>query len=134
MANPLKGEAQLAAGELGRFVLRFDCNALAELQAAWGLQNGLEGDQKFLSRLFLIGAAGFGDVRVALFFALQTRHADKVKDLRDAGQVVDASTVPAVRKALSEAVILAFPEFAKEISDTGGDGPPKGESPGTGPA
>jgi len=132
MANPLRGEAELVAGELGRFVLVFITSALAELQAAWGIATGPSGDLAFLDRLFTLPAALHHDARLALFYALQARHADQVKTLADAGSIIDAAGLPAVRQALARGLVLGFPEAMKDTSEKG-DSPPKAESPGAGP-
>lgn len=130
MGNPLRGEAQLVAGELGTFTLVLRTNALAEIQAAWGLSTGAGGDQQFLDRLFTLPVALHTDLRLALYHALQARHGEDVRNAEAAGVVIDAAGLPAVRKALTEALTFAFPETAKDAPK--GGSPPKGQSLGAG--
>ena len=131
MANPQAGEAGLAAGGLGTFVLVFTANALAEIQAAFALGTGAQGDQEFLDRLFNLPVAMHHDLRIALFHALQEKHADRVRDLYEAGVVMQTAGLPAVRKAVSQALVAGFPEAIKEDASKGGS-PPKAPSPGAG--
>lgn len=128
MANPLRGEAVLDAGELGRFTLLLNCNALAELQEAFGLPLGREGDLAFLDRLMTLQGGLYRDLRQVLFFALQAKHAERVKNLSAAGVLMDEAGLDAVRSAVRQAVQFAFPEPKAE-----GDSPPKAERPGAGP-
>jgi len=130
VANRHAGEAGLAAGGLGRFTLVFTANALAEVQAAFGCASGAEGDQSFLERLFHLPAALHHDLRIALFWALQDKHSDRVRDLYETGIVMDAAGLPAVRKAIADALVAGFPESVK--ADSKGSSPPKAESPGAG--
>ena len=131
MANRQAGEAELAAGGLGRFILVFTTNALAEIQAAFALGTGALGDQDFLDRLFHLPVALHHDLRIALFHALQEKHSDRVTDLYETGLVMDAAGLPAVRKAIAHALVAGFPEAVKEDATKGGS-PPKVPSPGAG--
>jgi len=130
MGNPLRGEAELAipGGALGPFTLVLRTNALAGIQAAWGLTTGVEGDQTFLDRLFTLPVALQHDLRVALFHALQEHHRKDVPDLYTAGVIIDAAGASAVRKALLAALVTGFPEASGEK----GDSPPKAARPGPG--
>lgn len=132
MANPLRGEAELAiaGGGLGPFTLVLKTNALAGIQAAWGLTTGADGDQKFLDRLFTLPVALHHDLRVALYHALQAHHQADVPGLYEAGVILDAAGLTAVRRALFEAIRHSFPESVEEKGK--GDSPPKADRPGPG--
>lgn len=130
MANTLRGEAELVAEGLGTFTLVMDANALANIQGDWRLDGK---DQAFLDRLFMLPVALHHDVRIVLRRALERRHGATVRDLHDAGSVLDAAGLGACRAALVAALSTSFPEA---VADGGrpGDSPPKAGSPGAGPA
>jgi predicted dinucleotide-utilizing enzyme len=131
MANHQAGEAELAAGGLGRFTLVFTSNALAEIQSAFALGTGATGDQQFLDRLFHLPVAMHHDLRIALLHALQAKHSDRVRDLYEAGVVMDAAGLAAVRKAIAQALVAGFPSTTQDETSVGAS-PPKAQSPGAG--
>lgn len=120
MANPLKGEVDLVAGD-ATYTLRMSINEIVQLETL--LDKGVMEISALLSdpenmRL--------GMWRAALWAALQAHH--KGTTLDDAGDIIGIATLPVVMAAVGEALQSAFPPSEPEAKPS----PRKASRGGTG--
>lgn len=102
MANPLRGEVDLVAGET-TYTLRMSINEIVQLETLL--------DLGVLEISALLGDASnlrLGPWRAALWAALQCHH--KGTSLEDAGEIIAAAGFPNVMGKVSEALQAAFPQ------------------------
>lgn len=101
MANPLKGEVELKAGEES-YTLTFSVNALCELEDHFG-----EPVAKIAQRLNDPDNLRLSTVRALVWAGLRDHHDDV--DIKEAGRVATAAGIPACVEAIGKALELAFP-------------------------
>lgn len=122
MANPHKGEVVLQR-EGGPLTLRFDVNALAELEDLLDASCAV-----IISRMA-------SDMRLnllkALVWAACREHHPEVT-LKEAGRIIQDVSVPAAEAAVTEAVRRAFPDPTEDGQATG-DPPTPPPADGNGP-
>lgn len=120
MANPLKGEVDLVAGDK-TYTLRMSINEIVQLETL--LDKGV---QEISAILGNDQDVRIGAWRAALWASLQANH--KGLTLEDAGDIMGEAGMPEVMAKVGEALQLAFP------SDEGGKkpNPQKASRAGTG--
>ncbi|RUT32644.1 hypothetical protein EMQ25_05725 [Arsenicitalea aurantiaca] len=106
MANPIKGEVELEAGDQV-YTLRLSVNAIVELEDALGI-----GINQIAGKFSDTANMRLGDWRTMLWAALRDRHPETSMEM--AGDVLTEAGVPAVVAALGQAMQLAFPTAKKE--------------------
>ncbi len=116
MANAVFGEARLSTADGRDLTLRYDFNALCEIEEAAGASFG-EVNQKMLE-----GRAGLKLIRAALFGGLRAHHPELT--LGDAGDLLlsDGNTTS-----------LAMQQAMTAMSAGSGANPPKGAGRNSGP-
>ena len=105
MPNPHRGEVALDAGERS-LTLRFDINALCELEGAVG-----EPAQVFLAKVQKVGQTGLTQLRAIVWAGLRYYHPEL--SMRDAGDVIDEAGPRASYAAFVAAINAAFPDEVK---------------------
>lgn len=109
MAHP-KGEKKFQIGEK-TYTLRFDMNAIAELEEASGMTMPqiaatLQDETKIGVRL----------IRAILWAGLQRYHKEEVKTLEDAGELLsEADSIQELSQALGEAFAAAFQKEVERV-------------------
>lgn len=116
MANPLRGEASLIAGD-ATYTLSLHINALCEAEDALGMDI-----DEILSRY--AGGASMRVTRALIWAGLQDKHPCSIDQ---AGDIMTAAGVPAAKASLEKALISAMPPEEGGKSD-----PPKRGKGGTG--
>lgn len=101
MANPLRGEVDLVAGD-DTYTLRMSINEIIQLETL--LDKGVMEISALLSDP---NNMRIGTWRAALWAALQAHH--KGTTLDDAGDIIGVASLPTIMAAVGEALQSAFP-------------------------
>jgi hypothetical protein len=120
MANPLKGEVDLVAGET-TYTLRMSINEIVQLETLLDL-----GVMEISALLGEAGNPRLGAWRAALWASLQCHH--KGTTLEDAGEIIALAGFPNVMGAVGAALQAAFPTSEPEAKPS----PRKASRRGTG--
>jgi len=120
MANPIKGEVALVAGEK-TYNFRLSANTLVEMEDHFGGKSFNEIMEDMGSRPSIKG------LRTVVWFALSEN--DPAPDEKEAGRIIDAAGMTAINEALKKAIEITFPprkESEEENPQTAADGTGKG--------
>lgn len=102
MANPIKGEVDLVAGET-TYTLHLDINEIVQMEDLLDI-----GVLEIAAAMQNTGNPRLGFWRVALWAALRSRHPEM--SLEDAGEIIKVTKLPRVIEKVGEAMSAAFPK------------------------